>query len=137
MFKTIKAKLILYKWGFIVLMFAALSIIATVQYYRIEALNEREHAAKILADAQEQKITSLTDALESHKLDTEKAFRDLNDLRKDFETIDNKTTDLKRQLNGLPKIEKGGANSAQVETEANKLSNDVMKRLEDATRANK
>lgn len=137
MFNTIKAKINLYKWGFISLSVLALTIAIAVQTVRLNTVKtEAEHFQETMEE-QAGQITELTTTLTNYRQSTDKAIADLGLLRDELRRIEGDTKDLKNQASSIPKIAKGGANSAELQTQANELTEKVYNRLEEAARGKK
>ncbi|WAX21737.1 hypothetical protein [Stenotrophomonas phage RAS14] len=133
MFNTIKAKINLYKWGFISLSVLALTVAIAVQTVRLNNVKHEAEGFKETVKTQTAQIDDLKNSLMEYQRNTEEAFKALDALREDLKRIDGDTRDLKRR-NIAPKVEKGGANAADLEVKANDLSNSIFSRLENASK---
>lgn len=133
MFNTIKAKINLYKWGFISLSVLALTVAIAVQTVRLNNVKHTADEFKKTIEGQNAQIEDLQNSLTEYQQNTEAAFKALDQLRDELKRIDGDTRDLKRRTTP-PKVEKDGANSAELEIKANELSNTIFGRIEKASK---
>jgi predicted nucleic acid-binding Zn-ribbon protein len=132
MFTTIKAQLALYKWGFIVFFISALVLTATVQCHQNKNLSDELSHANERAVELNSKIAEISNSLIEYRLKTDKALGDIEALRTDFSATNKVTEGLRKELKTRTPPAKNGENSVEIEKEANKISTDVFKRIEEA-----
>lgn len=133
MFNTIKAKINLYKWGFISLSVLALTVAIAVQTVRLNNVKHTAEEFHKTIEEQHGQIVDLQNSLNEYQRNTEAAFKALDDLRNEIKRIDGDTRDLKRRTTP-PKVEKGGANSADLEVKANEISDMIFSRIENTSK---
>lgn len=135
MFKSIKAQITAYKWVIIVSLIGILAIFAGVNYHRASMLAEESASLKEKTIAMETTIIKNQQQFTAYKESTEKALADIKNFREALAEINGKTADLQKRVNGLKTAPApGGANAQQLEDDANKLTKDVFKRMEDSSR---
>lgn len=136
MFKTIKAKLALYKWGFILLTIAALTLTTTIQCHRNSALEDKVAVAEGANKKLTEDLSNLSGNFTEFRNKTDKAIADIDNLRGDIAEATKATESLKNSLRVLPKPTPNGANAKEIQVEANKISEDVFGRFESTMRGN-
>lgn len=136
MFKTIKAKVTMYKW---LIIFAVISLLALglgVQYHKAvtleiktdELVKDNKTLTGNLAETNRQFV--------AYKKSTDKAMEDLQELRVTMAQISQQTSQLRDKVNGFKTtpVQPGGVNAKVLEDEANAVTRDVFNRIESTSR---
>lgn len=136
MFTTIKAKVAACKWAIIISLIGLLAIGLGWQYHRATVLETTVDSVKDKNVELETSIRITNKQFAEYRESTDKALEDLKVLRESLSEISNQTAALQGKVNGLKNapVAPGGANAPQLEDEANKVTKDVFKRIEDASR---
>lgn len=136
MFKTIKAQIAAYKWIIIMCLIGLLALGLVWQYHRATVLETTVTSVKDKNAELEKNIQTTTTQFNEYRQSTNKALEDLATLRESIAEISGQTAALQGKVNNLKKtpVAPGGANAQQLEDKANTLTQDVFKRIEDASR---
>jgi len=135
MWKTFKLKLAMYKWTIILVAFSALSLAFVWQYHRTSNL-ELEAKALVETNARLTKdVADVTGSFNDFKDSTDKALKDLEDLRVEIAAINAETNALKRRLGGItgrPPVT-DNASRVELETEVNAFTDQIFTEIQGAT----
>lgn len=116
------AQIKLYRWLLIVILMAVQAIGIIVLY------NMYSNASEDRADLTE-KVTTLENQYGQYAFDLNKAKADLEALRTDLDGISTQTEQLQTKLGVIPKPTANGANSKDIQTQANTVSKDAFGRV--------
>lgn len=136
MFTTLKAQVAAYKWLIIISLIGLLTIGLGWQYHRASMLETTVDAVKEKNIQLETSIKVTNTQFKEYREATDKALADLGKLRESISEISSQTAALQGKVNGLKNtpVAPGGANAQQLEDQANTVTKDVFKRIEDASK---
>lgn len=136
MFTTIKAQIAAYKWIIIISLIGLLALGLGWQYHRASMLETKTDELKTQNTELSTKLDNTNKQFTEYKASTDKALADLAELRTSLGEISSQTAALQAKVTGLKNtpVAPGGANAQQLEDEANKVTKQVFRRFEDASR---
>lgn len=140
MFKTIKAKVTMYKWIIIISLFTGMGLFSVVQYYQADQLRVKTASLEEKNETLNAELVTIKREFIVYKDKVDDAVIALNDLRDVFSSISNDTASFEkrlRQLREMNKVPDQGLSRdiRQIEEDINKLSQDVFDRFESASKA--
>lgn len=131
MFTSFKVQLNAYKWIIITVLFSALMVFAVWQYHKSTVL-------EIKYEEQSTELKTVSTSFDNYKKNTDKALADIALFREAQLKINEATAELENRVDGLKTISTkptpDGANSSEIQNQANALSKDVFKRIEDSSK---
>lgn len=136
MFKTIKAKITMYKWLIIFSLIGLLAIGLGVQYHKASTLEITTDALVKNNETLVNNLAETTRQFREYKQSTDKAMADLDELRSAMAAITQQTSLLRDKVNGFKTtpVQPGGVNSKALEDEANTVTRDIFNRIEATSR---
>lgn len=136
MFKTIKAKVAIYKWTIIISLIGLLTVGVVWQYHRASMLETQTTELKEEAERLNISLQTTHRQFIEYKESTNKALEDLQTLRASIAEISAKTAGIQNQVNGFKKtpVQPGGTNAKELEDQANSVTQEIFRRMEDSSR---
>lgn len=136
MIKTLKVQVTAYKWIIIICMISLLTLGLGWQYHRASTLEIQ--AGQLAEDNAEinKKLVGVVEQFNTYKANTDKALADLALLREELTIINDTTSKLQTRVDAfkMSKPAIGGSNSKEIEKEINIITEDLFKRIEDASK---
>ena len=137
MFTSIKAKLNMYKWTFVICTFFGLSVIAGIQFFQIKNMKLVNTHSQETIEEQKEEIKKLASKVSEQEIRTNNAIDRLTSLRDEITQLTKDTRILESKFGKIPKPVSEGANAADIEREVNTLSDEILDRMRNAAKADK